>query len=542
MAQVKLAGQAGRLFGGAFQLPEGYELLSVVGPAVESYYEQQDATGRHLYVRVKSAQKETSLAVVLVREAAPGESIEVPHMIYLDDRGQADPKQQGRLAVQIGSALEAHATQVRNAQSLAPTSLGDWLEPDQVKAVQFAYRHADGPCRLQLALREVPARVRVRTFAGMHLTPTAAMFTYRLRYVISGSPLDRLSLRMDTTLAPRVLVECPAMRSVKTTRLDDGTTRYVVTLRDEVTGQVDVGVNFSMPVDTSTTTLAIPSIRAEQVTEHHTIVAVQNTSRHEIEPAVRNELVDMPADEQRRWLPEGMQRSLQYVWQSWQEDWESRLTFRPAKPAARIQALIDLMAVTSVMDRQGRYACQVRLELQNRSEQFLRLRIPAGLQLWSAAVAGQAVKPVVPTDAAADELLVPLIKTSPGGLPYEVFLYVAGQVDDGLEGLQRLHLPLPEVVGVPVAQTTWTVQLPAGYHYVRPGGNMEPIAGSAERISLGVEATLSQLKRLDVAYREIAGGAIQQEAVALDNFQRLNRKVQAQMQEYEQRLGEEVSG
>jgi hypothetical protein len=191
--------------------------------------------------------------------------------------------------------------------------------------------------------------------------------------------------------------------------------------------------------------------------------------------------------------------------------------------------VVDLLALTTVVDRNGRCRYEARLALQNRSEQFLRVNVPRGLRLWSATVANQPVKPVTAADSPEAEVLVPLVKTSPGGLPYDVYLYFA---DEGtkrlvgpLDGITRLEPPAISIVGIQVMQTTWSLRLPGGYHYVRPGGNMSRVAGTVEMLSLNIEAKLKQLERLDKTYREIAGTAGQREEITRQNWDAFNTKL-----------------
>ena len=122
--------------------------------------------------------------------------------------------------------------------------------------------------------------------------------------------------------------------------------------------------------------------------------------------------------------------------------------------ATRVQAVVDLLEVTTVIQRNGRCRYEAKAALQNRSEQFLRVRMPEGLRLWSANVDSQPVKPVVAADLPKTDVLIPLVKTSPGGLPYDVFLYFA---DDGIEplvaplnGMTKLEPRGVSIVGIPV--------------------------------------------------------------------------------------------
>jgi len=545
LVQASLKAERGRLFGASFVLPAGYELLSVVGPDVENFYERQDAKGSFLHVKFQSAVRETKMALVLVRsdvQLAPLEipqmgpnpqkgrfltgleDFQVPTILFIDSGVHPLPGQEGRVAVQVAASLEAGTLTSENLKPIAPRTLHDWLDTNQLKAVQFAYRYEVATLSLRLNIRRQPTRVRVEIFAGLSVKATAAAYTYRLRYNITGSPLDRLSFRLPGEYAPLVAVESPAMRSVTQSDAGNGQTSWTVSLVNEVTGIVDVTVNFALPIDPSTKVLQIPRIETEAPQGYRAIVAVQNMSRHEID--VNNltitNLAELPVSEQQKLMPYEMRQSLQYVFQSFEDNWSLSLDFTPAKMAARIQAVVDLLALTTVIDRNGRCRYEARVALQNRSEQFLRVKVPKGLRLWSANVAGQPVKPVTAADSPAGEVLIPLVKTSPGGLPYDVYLYFAGSAVKPLNGITRLKPPAISIVGMPVMQTTWSLRLPDGYRYFRPGGNMSPIAGTVEMLSLSIEARLGQLKRLEKAYRGVVGSFSQRERIARRNWEVFN--------------------
>jgi hypothetical protein len=86
---------------------------------------------------------------------------------------------------------------------------------------------------------------------------TAARYTYRLRYTIDGSPVDQLSFTLPAAYAPLVAVESKALRAVRQEPAADGRQRWVVTLRDETTGVLDIAVNFAVPLEANTTELAV---------------------------------------------------------------------------------------------------------------------------------------------------------------------------------------------------------------------------------------------------------------------------------------------
>ncbi len=88
----------------------------------------------------------------------------------------------------------------------------------------------------------------------------------------------------------------------------------------------------------------------------------------------------MPAGEQVKFLRQEVISSLQFVWESYVPSWSLDLKLTPAKSASRIAKVVDLLALTTVIDRQGQARYEARIALQNRSEQFLRVRLPAELE------------------------------------------------------------------------------------------------------------------------------------------------------------------
>ena len=153
-------------------------------------------------------------------------------------------------------------------------------------------------------------------------------------------------------------------------------------------------------------------------------------------------------------------------------------------------------------------------------------------------------------------MLIPLVKTSAGGLPYDVKLYLARCAATPLGALTRIAPPAIELVGIDVQRTTWSLRLPAGYSYQTrgAGGNMSPIAGQAEKMAIEIDASIDQLKRYGESNAEMSSGLVirnwqtmndkitrqrenvrtyiegNKSALASDDYSRLNSKLQEQVQ------------
>jgi len=535
LVQANLQAERGRVFGASFTLPAGYELLSAIGPVVEDHYEQQAAGGRRLHVNFRTGVPSTRVALVLVRKDAEPAALDVPAVTMIDPAGKPLDKQTGRLAVQVAASLEAETAASTRLRSIPPRQLSGWLDAKQTRAVQFAYRFDEPGFALRLTVRPQKTKARVEVFAALSVRPTLAWYSYRLRYRIEGTPVDQVRFTLPTKYAPLVAVGSPALRGVRKRALPaDGAerrTEWTVDLIHEVTGTLDVTVNFAVPLDASTSGLTIPRIGAPAPTGHEgvreayrAIVAVQNASRHKLHMLSPKNLSPLPQSEQRKLLSETVRKNLQFVHQSFTDDWSAVLKLTPAEAAARVQAVVDLMALTTVIDRAGRSRCHVRLMLQNRTRQFLRVRVPGDLRLWSARVAGQPVKPVTDANAAADAVLIPLVKTSPGGLPYDVELYLAATTDKPLGMIREVRPPAVEVLDVKVERTTWSLRLPRGYRYLRPGGNLSRVLGETEQKLQVIGTRLRQAKRLRQAYEElVSAGSYRGQEMAQQNWKVFNR-------------------
>ncbi|MDP6543823.1 MAG: hypothetical protein QGH60_07505 [Phycisphaerae bacterium] len=530
-ATITPAGEGGkggssRFFGATFNLPDNYELLSVVGPDVEGWHVQKSsgaAAPRRLHVGFRTAVVRSHVAIVLVRDDAKIDRLSVPTVLAVDAGGRVIDDQWGRLAVQVAPALDAHTVSSKLLKSIAPSATLGWLDKRQARAAQFAYRYSKPGIALELAVRKRPTKVRVEIVGGVSVHPASAEYTYRLRYNVSGSPIDRVSFTLPEKYAQLVAVTSRYLRSVSSTGGQAGRKKWTVALTNELTGEFDVLVNFALPIDGSTKKLPVPRVVTGSPDGYRAILAVQNTSRHELAFTPSKSMSPLPVAAQKQILGAEVSKSLQYVYQSFEDNWSAELKIAPAKTASRIQAIVDLMELTTVIDKSGQCRYQVDLSLHNRSEQFLKVALPAGLQLWSARVAGQAVKPVLPSGASGGGgvVHVPLVKTSRGGLPYNVRLYLAGKGTEKVSGIGRISPPSIRIVGVPVKQTTWLLRLPKGFRYIRPEGNMSPISGTAERLSIGIDVNLSQLKRYE-KLRKGSYNTAPQEQVFQRNWRYLN--------------------
>ncbi len=546
LAHAKLKAERGQIFGVSFLLPTGYELLSALGPQVEDWYIQREGGKTYLHVALRAAADETTVALIMVNDQPKLGQFTVPAVKVVDADHRLIAKQGGRFAVQVAPALEARTVASQGLKPVPPKALNTWLDSRQRQAIQFAYVYEKPDVQLALGVRQLSAKVRVESLAGIAIRPTKATYTYRLRFRIDGSPIDRVSFSLPKQYAERIAVTSNAMRSAKQRSLGDDRQEWTVSLISEVTGVLDLAVNFTLPIDAKTTTLPVPRLSTSAPAGYRAIVAVQNQSRHDIQFQPSAGLRPLSVAEQNSILTGAVRSHLHHVYHAFRDDWSASLKISPAKPAGRLQAVIDLMAVTTTVDRSGMMQYDVKLSIHNRSEQFLEFATPAGFKLWRAVVAGKTVKPVISSGAAAGTVLVPLVKTSASGMPYAIRLTLVGNSSTRISGTTRIAPPRLGIKNIPIRHTTWTLLLPREYSYTWRRGNMSPIAGAAELMTFGVEAKLSQLGRLVKSYqtwdyksaksRNAAAGNMRQVGVSLLDDLQANREL---LEQRRHELGEE---
>jgi hypothetical protein len=150
-------------------------------------------------------------------------------------------------------------------------------------------------------------------------------------------------------------------------------------------------------------------------------------------------------------------------------------------------ARIDLATTLLVVDAAGTYRGLQEYRVTNATEQFLEIRLPEGARLWTASVAGQPVKPVVPPQAAgaaaaAGRVRIPLVKTAEGEGDYPVQLKYGGRMPP-LASLSQVRFPLMRTVNINVELSQVTLRLPDEYDwssYFEFGGTMRSVADEGE--------------------------------------------------------------
>lgn len=175
-----------------------------------------------------------------------------------------------------------------------------------------------------------------------------------------------------------------------------------------------------------------------------------------------------------------------------QADPAPRLTVRITRHA-EIEiphAVVEEAHYRTLYTRDGVAVTTARFMVRNRRQQFLRLRLPEGSEVWSARVDGRAQTPALDAQDDEDEPTVLLnIVSAAQAFPVEV-VYATPVPSLGAFGRLRGQLPVLDVV---VTRTTWEVYVPGGASYSAPDTAMTLISRSGAVGSMVVDGVPDQM-------------------------------------------------
>jgi hypothetical protein len=134
--------------------------------------------------------------------------------------------------------------------------------------------------------------------------------------------------------------------------------------------------------------------------------------------------------------------------------------------ASVLAAVAERAVVTTLVTSEGKSLTEIRLTVKNQAQPFLKVDLPAGVNILTAEVAGEKVKPV----QGADGSRVPLLRTGfrPAGAYTVSFVFLHAGSPFTKKGDAGLSLPKMDI---PISILEWEVFLPEQYKVKDFGGD-----------------------------------------------------------------------
>ncbi len=552
-------------------VPAALEVEQVVAPG-EFTWAATDADGRRLVcVYLGSGQSQPFSVVVrgsLGRRKA-ADPVPVPKLEVLDV-----VRQQGDLVVQVDPAFDVRAAGAQNCETIPVSNTFDWLQAEQRPLARLALRYQNPQYDARFEVGPRTARVNGYTITNVKVTDVAIEETVSIDLTIYDAGIREVLFTLPAWME-HARINAPKLRQKTIQDAADGRKLFRLELQDDTLGQYRVLVENDRVLlsaggqESELQTAPIPELQTGRTDQRY--VTLENAGRDEILVVDQVDLGPL-GRQQAEWrklagiLGENLTSA--YIVQA--EAKGPQLTFKTKqrKTVETARASIGLGETLLVVDAAGAYRGQQIYNVNNTTEQFLVIRLPAGAQLWTATVAGQPVKPTeVPGGTTPDQVRIPLIKTAEGDTDYGVVLKYGGQLRP-VSTVDRLTFPLIRTVNINVELSRVRLRLPETHTWFDFGGSMRQVfdQGSYEADFFSYNAkqvkrlmqtlntdnyyararSMNNLKQLGLAvhsYRQQFGEFDSNEAFKrnFDVNEDLIRQAEQQTQEYLVKEGETVS-
>lgn len=459
-------------------LPEDFHLEQVL---TQGAFEWAVTTidGRQLLSIYFAAGRQGPFTVVLnglLGAIGPLAVVPLPRMELLGVESQ-----QGDIVVQVDPAFHVEATELRGCEPQLLDRTFRWLSAAQRSPARLALRCSSGDYAGNLKLTARAADVRCKTVTNVRVTDRAIEESILLDFTIRDAGIREVMFLLPASLRD-AQISVPRLRQKTIEPVGTAGTqvRVRLQLQDEVMDQLRVLIENDRIRATGAQEAPIPTI--ETGATEMRFVALESMGSDEV---VVDQVVglDPLSRQQQQWqLVAGLVgRGTTQAFRTANSPVEPRLTFqaRTRDKVETVGARIGLAEATLVFDETGAYRAVQLFRMDNRSEQFLVVELPAGASLWTAWTAGEPVKPVGDPAAASREVRIPLVKTAEGDRDYEIKLTYGGKLPH-LESLQEVKFPLMRTVNVKVELSQVRLYLPETYHWIHFGGTMKPAAEEAD--------------------------------------------------------------
>jgi len=385
-----------------------------------------------------SVQKEAGINTVAFERLAPGSSI----LDLTIDRENVDVKVAGAQSVTTQGVDET-------TKSVAAIPAGI---PVMVSWERALPEVAEMPSKLYAETRTLVA------------VADGVLFCHELINVnILHSPVQELKLAVPEGASVLTVTG----QNVQDWRVDADRT-LVVALRGEVVGAHSLRVTYEAG---ATDTAVAPVLRALGVERERGFIGVVAVANVEIEAgevtgATKIDARQLPAD-----IVAMTNQPVLLAFRYVGEQFTVPLSIKKHDEVDVLVTIVDSSLHTGMQLRDGRRITKVLYSVRNNRNQFLRLTMPAGSEIWSVAVNGDTVSPATNEQG---QVLIPLVRSASrsselASFPVEIVYVEKPEGPAPASGELTVKLPVCGT-GVPVMHVMYNLYLPAEGTYTGAWG------------------------------------------------------------------------
>jgi hypothetical protein len=493
-------------------LPADYEVQAVQGPALTAW--QHEGAQLYLQLNPNLAGAEARVVVHLAKVASQAMTTWTLEPLKLENYEKVG----GKALIVAHAANEVKLpdlTQRSDLKELDATVLDSVFAIAPPMEKKRALQHEGAAWTLEVSLTRQASRFSADAVLLALASDAGIRVSQQVVAVVEQGALRQISVRLPAAL-PEAVVSGPLLRETRS-RIEGDERVYECSFQTEVLDRAELTFDLDLPL---TAELEVPFVKVADASRLTRWFVLDNASAREAKIATQTAL-ETVAREAVPYLPAGLARPQFFRATG---DGELKLAYQQLTSTEGNAALVTLADLTTVLRADGERWDIAQYSLINRSLQFLPVILPEGAELISVSVSGEPVRADEEAQNGKRVRLIPLIHTRPGQRALEVkMIYRFAQEKNGLKS--DTTLDDPELVGLSVERTAWTVWTPKGWKLHDFDGNMTETAQEGRELQQ-LEGMLSELGEVN---RVLASGKLEYDdaAAAYGDANALAQQVQA---------------
>ncbi|MCX6858156.1 MAG: hypothetical protein NTV80_25015, partial [Verrucomicrobia bacterium] len=495
--------------------PGGYEVQSISGPALQAWQHEGEEVFLHFLPEI--AAQDARLVIHLARTATAAATSWTLDPLTLS----GFEKYTGRILITAHAASEVRLPTLpanSNLKEIDATALDSVIAIAPPIEKKRALEYDAAAWKLTVPLTAQPARFSAEGVALVLVADSGVRLSQQVALQVSQGALRQATVRLPAAL-PEAVVTGPQLRELRS-RVAGAERIYDVTFQTDILDRTELTFDHDLPLSAA---LEVPFVKVDAAERLARYFLTDNVSARESSISAKTALETVTGDAL-PYLPVGLARPQFFRATG---DGTFKLAFQQLTATEANAALVTLADITSVVRADGERWDTITYSLLNRTLQFLPVKLDPRAELISTSVNGEPVRADEEKRADGVVKLVPLIQTKPGQRALTVQLVCRFRMADKEQKAQSLFDD-PELPGLSVERTTWSVWSPKGSVIHDFDGNMEEV-GEEGRELQKLEGMLSELGDVN---RELATGKLSYDD-AKDAYTRANG-LAAQVQQAKQ--------
>ena len=456
------------VFGLKFAVPAEYRIESVTGANVPQWNERKDGGERVVEVTLKERTVGAyALRVELVKSVKGLEQ----ELTFAGVQPLGTQKLSGFVSVSAEPGVSVK-TATFDGLTEIPVGLLPGGSPRGNETGLLAYKFiaaesgVAAPWKLMVTTEAVAPWVRAEVASTLTVSDALVSGRALVRFDIQNAPVKELRLKIPAALKNVEITGANIRRRDHTGEV------WRVELQNKVRGNYTLTVTWDQSRSAQTNLLDVVGLSVAGVERETGMVAIVAKAPLQSTEASAVELLKLDTHEWPEWAG-AADANTALAYRYLRPGYKLAVDVKRYSEAEVLQALAETVHLSTVVAEDGQMMTALSVAVRNNGRQHLEVVLPPGARVWSAFVAGQAVRPSLRDG----KLLLPLENAGSDDAALTVELtYVSTNQNQFPRGKGAVNLVSP-TLDVPLKNARWELYLPPDYQYDEFSGTMTREAG-----------------------------------------------------------------